>query len=429
MSDIPSRFGNDPQPVGPLGIIAMDGCKSLGEKVNSYLVKWEKEPENADQVLLTYPGYLRSNFLLDADCPRFSSGEGKAVIRQSVRGYDLYILCDVTNYSNTYRMYGMDVPMSPDDYFQDLKRIIAAEGKKAKRVSVIMPYLYEGRQHRRAARESLDCAMALQELTAMGIDNIITFDAHDPRVQNAIPRSGFENVHPTYQMLKALLREDYLKVFANSLQLAFFTTVISLLVGYPFGYCMARAPRKWKALLMMLVIIPFWTSALVRIYGWKILLQANGPVNGVLRSLGLIQKNIKFLGSYGSVLLAMVYCLISFMILPCHNAVDKMDFTLVEASRDLGASPVRAFLTVTLPLTMPGILAGCVLVFVPSVGLFYLSDIMGGGLVLVGNLIRDQLLKVRDWNVGSAMSMVLIALSAGIYLLYRKVGGDDLGVM
>ena len=149
---------------------------------------------------------------------------------------------------------------------------------------------------------------------------------------------------------KALLREDYLKVFANSLQLAFFTTVISLLVGYPFGYCMARAPRKWKALLMMLVIIPFWTSALVRIYGWKILLQANGPVNGVLRSLGLIQKNIKFLGSYGSVLLAMVYCLISFMILPCHNAVDKMDFTLVEASRDLGASPVRAFLTVTLPL-------------------------------------------------------------------------------
>ena len=195
----------------------------------------------------------------------------------------------------------------------------------------------------------------------------------------------------TLSNYKALLREDYLKVFANSLQLAFWTTVISLLVGYPFGYCMARAPSKWKA--------------------------------------GLIQKNIKFLGAYGSVLLAMVYCLISFMILPCHNAVDKMDFTLVEASRDLGASPVRAFLTVTLPLTMPGILAGCVLVFVPSVGLFYLSDIMGGGLVLVGNLIRDQLLKVRDWNVGSAMSMVLIALSAGIYLLYRKVGGDDLGVM
>lgn len=232
----------------------------------------------------------------------------------------------------------------------------------------------------------------------------------------------------TLDNYKSLLRADYLKVFLNSLQLAFLTTVVSLLVGYPFGYCMARAGRRYKALLMLLVIIPFWTSALVRIYGWKILLQANGPINGVLRALGLIDKNIKFLGSYGSVLLAMVYCLISFMILPCHSAVDKMDFTMVEAARDLGARPWRAFLTVTLPLTMPGILAGCVLVFVPSVGLFYLSDIMGGGLMLVGNLIRDQLLKVRDWNTGSAMSMVLIALTAGIYLIYRQSGGDDLGV-
>ena len=145
----------------------------------------------------------------------------------------------------------------------------------------------------------------------------------------------------TLSNYKALFRADYLKVFANSLQLAFFTTLISFIIGYPFGYCMARASKKWKALLMMLVIIPFWTSALVRIYGWKILLQANGPINGALRALGLIDKNIKFLGSYGSVLLAMVYCLISFMILPCHNAVDKMDFTLVEAARDLGSPPKR----------------------------------------------------------------------------------------
>ncbi len=208
MSENMTRLGNDPKPVGPLGIIAMDGCPELGKKVNNYLVKWMTEPENADQVLLTYPGYANSDgFLLNADCPRFSSGEGKGIIRESVRGYDLYILCDVTNYSKTYRMYGMDVPMSPDDYFQDLKRIIAAEGKKAKRVSVIMPYLYEGRQHRRSARESLDCAMMLQELTQMGIDSLITFDAHDPRVQNAIPHSGFENVMPYYQMLKALLRK------------------------------------------------------------------------------------------------------------------------------------------------------------------------------------------------------------------------------
>ena len=228
---------------------------------------------------------------------------------------------------------------------------------------------------------------------------------------------------------RAMLRADYLLVFANSLKLAFYTTAVSLLIGYPFGYCMARAPRRWKSILMMLVIIPFWTSALVRIFGWKILLQGNGLINTVLKSLGLIDKSIKFLGSYGSVLLAMVYCMISFMILPCHSAVDKMDFTMVEAARDLGSKPWRAFIDVTLPLTLPGIMAGCVLVFVPSVGIFYLSDIMGGGLVLVGNLIRDQLLKVRDWHTGSAMSMLLVLLTAGIYLIYRKCGGDDLGVM
>ena len=158
-------------------------------------------------------------------------------------------------------------------------------------------------------------------------------------------------------------------------------------------------------------------------------MQANGPVSALLRALGLIEKNLRFLGSYGSVLLAMVYCQISMMILPCYSSVDKMDFTLVEAARDLGAPPWRAFLTVTLPQTLPGILAGCVLVFVPSVGLFYLADIMGGGLMLVGNLIKNQLLSVRDWNTGSAMAMVLIAITAGIYLLYRRSGGDDLGVL
>lgn len=233
----------------------------------------------------------------------------------------------------------------------------------------------------------------------------------------------------TLENYRRILRADYLLVFLNSLQLAFFTTLISLLVGYPFAYCMARAGRKWRFILMMLVIIPFWTSALVRIYGWKILLQGNGLVNTVLKRLGLIEQSVKFLGSYGSVLLAMVYCMISFMILPCHSAVDKMDFSLVEAARDLGAPPWRAFLTVTLPLTTPGILAGCVLVFVPSVGIFYLSDIMGGGLMLIGNLIRDQLLKVRDWNFGSALSMVLVLLTAGIYAVYRKCGGKDLGVL
>lgn len=198
---------HEPRPVGPLGLVAMDGCETLGNKVNDYLVKWEVEPENADQVLLTYPGYERAGFLINVDCPRFSSGEGKGVIRESIRGYDLYLLCDVTNYSKTYSMYGMQVPMSPDDYFQDLKRILAATGNKAKRVNVIMPYLYEGRQHRRTTRESLDCAMMLQEMVSMGVSNIITFDAHDPRVQNAIPAASFESVQPCYQMLKALLRQ------------------------------------------------------------------------------------------------------------------------------------------------------------------------------------------------------------------------------
>lgn len=243
----------------------------------------------------------------------------------------------------------------------------------------------------------------------------------------AVEGRGFSGAL-TLDHYKSLLRADYLRVFAQSLGLAAMTTLVSLLVGYPFGYCMARTGRRWRTILMLLVIIPFWTSALVRIYGWKILLQANGPVNAVLRALGLIDKNIRFLGSYGSVLLAMVYCQISMMILPCYNSVDRMDFTLVEAARDLGAPPWLAFLTVTLPQTLPGILAGCVLVFVPSVGLFYLADVMGGGLILVGNLIRDQLLSVRNWNVGSAMAMVLIAVTAGIYLLYRRTGGDDLGV-
>ena len=204
--------------------------------------------------------------------------------------------------------------------------------------------------------------------------------------------------------------------------------LLALLLGYPFGYCMARANRRWRALLMLLVIVPFWTNALVRLYGWKILLQANGPVNAALQALGLIDQPLRMVGSYGSVLLAMVYCLIPFMILPCHSAVDKMDWSCVEAARDLGAKPWYAFLTVTLPLTLPGISAGCVLVFVPSLGLFFVSDLMGGSLMLVGNLIRDQLLKSRDWPFGAALSVLLMAVTVLIFGLYRRSGGKDLGV-
>lgn len=194
--------------VGPLGIIALPGTQDLGEKVNRYLKHWRDQPENGNGLLLTHPGYLRDTFIVDAACPRFGNGEGKGIIRETVRGYDMYLLCDVGNYGESFRMFGREYPMSPDDHFQNLKRMVAAIGGKAKRITVIMPMLYESRQHRRQARESLDCAIALQELVAMGIDNIITFDAHDPRVQNAIPLHGFENVMPTYQMLKALVRHE-----------------------------------------------------------------------------------------------------------------------------------------------------------------------------------------------------------------------------
>lgn len=193
-------------PVGPLGFIALPSCKDLGEKVDYYLVKWRRERENEHKNTIIYAGYQRDSFLIDHKLPRFGSGEGKGEIVTSVRGDDIYIMVDVCNYSLTYTVAGQLNHMSPDDHYQDLKRIIAAVEGKAKRITVIMPFLYESRQHRRTARESLDCALALQELVAMGVDNIITFDAHDPRVQNAIPLHGFETIQPAYQFIKGLLR-------------------------------------------------------------------------------------------------------------------------------------------------------------------------------------------------------------------------------
>ena len=211
VTDFVSNWNNEllTRPFGPLGIIAMPGCEEAAQKINEYLMKWyEQQDALEDMPLYTQMGANRDNFLIEAHCPRFGTGEGKAIIKDSVRGYDIYILCDPGAYNVTYKMYGREVPMSPDDHYQDLKRIIAAIGGKAKRVNVIMPYMYEGRQHRRSSRESLDCAMMLQELEGMGVANIITFDAHDPRVQNAIPYGSFESVMPSYQILKALFREQ-----------------------------------------------------------------------------------------------------------------------------------------------------------------------------------------------------------------------------
>ena len=178
---------------GALSVIGMRGCEEFAAQVDYYLKEWRRHGGE-------------ESFLVNVDCPRFGTGEAKALLHESLRGHDLYIICDAFNHGVTYKMYGKEVPMSPDDHYADLKRIIAAAGGKARRVTVIMPMLYEGRQHKRSGRESLDCATMLQELVAMGVENIITFDAHDPRVQNAIPLSGFDDVKPAYQMIKALVK-------------------------------------------------------------------------------------------------------------------------------------------------------------------------------------------------------------------------------
>ncbi len=192
-------------PVGTLKIAALEGCRDLGAAVDRQLVRTRKETCANVSSLAALPGYVSDSYLLDCRCPRFGSGEGKGQINDSVRGADLYILVDVCNYSLTYSVCGFENHMSPDNHFQDLKRIISAATGKAKRINVVMPFLYEGRQHKRTKRESLDCALALQELVDMGVSNIITFDAHDPRVQNSIPLSGFDSFMPTYQFLKALV--------------------------------------------------------------------------------------------------------------------------------------------------------------------------------------------------------------------------------
>ena len=193
-------------PTGTLGLIPTASCMELGKKVDSYLATWREHREHEHQDDIAFKEYHKESYIIEPHIPRFGSGEAKCVINQSVRGYDLYIMVDVTNYSMTYSLCGHTNHMSPDDHFADLKRVIAAVGGKARRITVILPFLYESRQHRRTARESLDCPLALQELYNMGIDNIITFDAHDPRVVNAIPLNGFENVMPSYQFIKGILK-------------------------------------------------------------------------------------------------------------------------------------------------------------------------------------------------------------------------------
>ena len=209
MEELMSNKPNlDTIPFGTLGLIPLSSCTALGSKVNDYLVKWRNDRDNVHASTIHFSDYCKDSYIIKAKTPRFGSGEGKGVIEESVRGCDLYLLVDVCNYSLTYPIGRYTNHMSPDDHYQDLKRIIAAVEGKARRINVIMPFLYESRQHKRTSRESLDCAMALQELTRMGVSNIITFDAHDARVQNSIPLGGFESVPCVYQFIKALLRAE-----------------------------------------------------------------------------------------------------------------------------------------------------------------------------------------------------------------------------
>ena len=194
-------------PVGKLGLIAIDGSEEMAGLVDRYLVNWRKDHFSCDDEI-SFTGYEKESFIIKGDCPRFNNGEAKAILYESVRGYDIYIICDVGNYSRSYTMFGLQCPMGPDEHFQNIKRVISAIGGKARRINVIMPLLYAGRQHKRVSRESLDCAMALRELESLGVDNILTFDAHDPRVQNAIPLTGFESIMPSYQIIKKLLNDN-----------------------------------------------------------------------------------------------------------------------------------------------------------------------------------------------------------------------------
>lgn len=230
----------------------------------------------------------------------------------------------------------------------------------------------------------------------------------------------------TLENYAKLMQPGYAKVFVRTLKLAVETTLLCVLIGYPFGLLMARAKGRARTLLLLLVIVPFWTNALVRIYGWRILLMGTGVVNKLLTAMGLIDKPLKLINTHGAVVLGMVYGLIPFMILSTYSSAEKLDRGLTDAGRDLGAKPWRVFLTVELPLTLPGLMSGGVLVFVPSLALFFISDLLGGpDDVLVGNLINDQLLRSRDWPFAAALAVVLLVVTAIVMLIYRRAGGKS----
>lgn len=228
----------------------------------------------------------------------------------------------------------------------------------------------------------------------------------------------------TLQNYQNIAEPVYLETFWESIKLALTSTVLVILIGYPFGYFMAKLTAKWKKRTMMLLMIPFWTSSLIRLYGWIIIFRAGGILDKFLMPLHITEKSVKILYTYPAVVVGMVYALLPFMIFAVYSSAEKLDFSLVEAARDLGASPMKAFLTVSLKLTLPGLLSGVVLTFVPSMGLFFIADILGGNkVVLVGNLIQEQLMKTHNWPFAAALSVALLALTSLFMFLYRKLSG------
>lgn len=228
----------------------------------------------------------------------------------------------------------------------------------------------------------------------------------------------------TLKNYRDILQPVYLNTFGESLKLAFLSTGLVVLLGYPFGYFMAKLTAKWKRRTMLLLMIPFWTSSLLRLYGWVIIFRAGGVFDQVLTALHIIDEPLKLLYTYPAVVVGMVYALLPFMIFSVYSSAEKLDFRLVEAARDLGAGPVQAFLTVSLKLTLPGLLSGVVLTFVPSMGLFFIADILGGNkVVLVGSLIQEQLMKVHNWPFAAALSIALLVLTSVILFLYRRISG------
>lgn len=226
----------------------------------------------------------------------------------------------------------------------------------------------------------------------------------------------------TSENYKRLLDPVYLGTFVQSLRLAFSSTAAIMLLGYPFGYFMAKLSSKWKKRMMLLLTIPFWVNSLIRLYGWIIILQTKGTLNGVLLNLGLIEKPLKLLYSYPAVLTGMIYTLLPFMILSVYSSAEKLDWSLIEAARDLGANAVQTFFTITLKLTLPGLLSGMILTFIPSMGLFFIADILGGNkIVLVGSLIQDQMTRGSNWPFAAALAVVLTVLTTLIIYIYRRV--------